>query len=1147
MAAGAGAGDRASGTTDDYLEVSSLEMDRIDEALQDADGTTEMVVRFERAEVVSTASEEEAVGALKTHAAESQKEAIRWAKETDGVTVENEFWIANAILLEVDTAKVSPEEVARYTGAEAVHKNFELEITGGPSADSESADAAADESVRPTAENVTYGLDMINATEVWEQHGTKGGGAGVAILDTGVDADHPDLEIDPDNWQEFDDSGEPIESEPNDGNGHGTHVSGTVTGSDNPEGDVPVYGVAPEAELYHGKVLSDAGGGSFAQILAGMEWAVNDTDADIISMSLGATGYYSELIEPSENARDAGVVLVSSAGNSGQGTSGSPGNVYPNFASGAVDESGQVASFSSGEVIDTESAFPDAPEYWPDEFVVPNAAAPGVNVLSSVPGGGYDDTYSGTSMSAPHKAGAFALMIAASGGDADRDLLYDALEQTAWQPDGGEEPNTEYGHGIIDVAAATNMVALDSGINGTVTAADGTPIDDATVDVDGAGSTVTDDDGQYSLVAPAGEYTVTADAFGYEAESATVTVEEEETTVQNFDLADALDVELVNDQPEGVEGGDTVEVNVTAANVETVTVDLGGDYNPENATLYVDGEETEFGETVDFGGPISDDLTIAVETTEDTEGELALEHTFTGMGDEHTIATGPTMVFEEYVPVAVVDDAGSFGDDIAAVLEDELPALYDPVATTSDEAKDGYDVIVVQNLATGGAEEFIEATDGGDTGVVYLDQWGSDSNALPVHSDVTGEPASTYENDFVSPPVGYELTADHQIFAGVGEAGDTVDIHTGSFGDHTWFDGTDFDVLAETSAEGVAVGSGFAVDDGSATVFASSLGYSAFVGSGDYTDDADTILANAVEYLAEPRPSFQVEVTETNEPVIEGENLTVGATVENVGSENGTQNVTLADFDGDVVDSTALSLDEGEAANVSLSWETNTSDIGTGNVTVASEDDAVTRTVTVHEEPDGLLTFGDGDYMGIIDETVTVEINTTAEAVAGYETQVRFDPAVLQVEGVNGVDFDDPVSSIDNENGTLSIAAAQAGNESMPTLAEVEFAVVGDSDDAAKLIFDEENTFLNDAESELTIMTEDGTVTPNWLGDVNGDDDVNTLDATLTQQYIVGDEPTGAFNAELADMDRDGEVNAGDVILILEEIVEAHGPNAIEA
>ena len=423
-----------------------------DTLLEEAeDGPVTAVVRLDRADRTTVLGEDDVTAQLQSHAEQAQQPVLSFASEHDSVEVQNQLWLANAVLVETDADGLAG--LAELPGVDRIHPNFELTVPDQPDTGE----------VEPDQDELTYGLEMINAPDVWDEFDTQGEGASVAVLDTGVDDSHPDLpELTDDQWAEWDDDGNPVDTDPNDGDGHGTHVSGTVVGSDDPDGDVPGFGVAPEATLYHGKVLSDTGGGTFTQVIAGMEWAVDDTDADIVSMSLGAPGFVDDMVEPSENARDAGVVLVASAGNSGAGSTGSPGNVFSNFASGAVDEDGDVASFSSGELIDTDSAWGGAaPDDWPEEYVVPNAAAPGVGVLSAVPGGGYDGTFSGTSMSAPHKAGTFALMVSFAP-ESEREELIEAMETTAEKPDDWDEPDDEpdirYGHGIIDAHAAVSEV-----------------------------------------------------------------------------------------------------------------------------------------------------------------------------------------------------------------------------------------------------------------------------------------------------------------------------------------------------------------------------------------------------------------------------------------------------------------------------------------------------------------------------------------------------------------------------------------------------------------------------------------------------------------------------------------------------------------
>jgi subtilisin family serine protease len=206
---------------------------------------------------------------------------------------------------------------------------------------------------------------------------------------------------------------------------------------------------------------------------------------------------------------------------------------------------------------------------------VPDIAAPGVNVLSSVPGGGYDDTFSGTSMSSPHQAGAVVLMLAAAGGDVPRETLVGALEDTASKPDNwdvpDDEPDTRYGLGVIDVAAAMALVALDTGVEG------------ATVEV--GGSTV--ETGAFSRPLEPDDYDLTVSGFGIQETTVTVTVEDGDSFTDIGVVAVALSVGT--DQPTSIEGGSDVPVTIEAANVDTLTVAATGDYDTAIADLFVDG------------------------------------------------------------------------------------------------------------------------------------------------------------------------------------------------------------------------------------------------------------------------------------------------------------------------------------------------------------------------------------------------------------------------------------------------------------------------------------------------------------------------------------------------------------------------------
>ncbi|MDY6917316.1 MAG: S8 family serine peptidase [Chloroflexota bacterium] len=373
---------------------------------------------------LSVAYKENVVPILKQHASRTQAPVLDFLTENEG-NVLNSFWLNNSILVEVPLDIL--DDIARLPGVEDIFENFEVTV---------SETAASD--VGLSSSDVTWGLDRIDAPEVWSM-GVTGAGVKVAVLDTGVDVSHPDLSgrmwtddpsdaTYPGGWIEFSGSGSIVnDSTPYDSHFHGTHTSGTVLGG-NCSGTA--IGVAPDATLMHALILPN-GSGSFAQVLAGMEWAINPVDqygnpagepADVVSMSFGSVGYYDQMIEPIQNMVAAGVVPVASTGNEGEGTSGGPGNVYECFGIGATESTDYVASFSSGEVVDWPASF-----YEP--YVKPDFSAPGSSVLSSVPDGGYE-YHSGTSMAAPHVAGVVALMLEGNSGLEVGDV-YEALRTTA--------------------------------------------------------------------------------------------------------------------------------------------------------------------------------------------------------------------------------------------------------------------------------------------------------------------------------------------------------------------------------------------------------------------------------------------------------------------------------------------------------------------------------------------------------------------------------------------------------------------------------------------------------------------------------------------------------------------------------------------
>lgn len=853
---------------------------------ENASGTVEVVVRLGDASLSGATTDVASVQSLKSHAEATQSAVLKYADATDGVETLQTFWMTNAVLLEVDRAEAGQSAFTDLAGmqqVERVHRNFEVSV---PEPTSPLSQRVAGHEGK-NGYNVTYGLNQTNATDVWEEYDTKGSGVKVAVLDTGVSVDHPDIDLfttDPSDptypggWAEFDHHGEPIEgSKPHADGYHGTHTSGTVSGG-NASGTW--IGVAPNVSLMHGQVIP-GGRGSFAQIIGGMQWAVEE-DADVISMSLGTSGKFASFIEPVRNAEAAGSIVVASSGNSGPGTSGTPGNVFDAFAVGASGPNRTIAGFSSGELIDTSEDWGLlAPDHWPDEYAVPDIAAPGVNVTSAVPSGTFDDpdalwgSASGTSMAAPHVAGGIALMLAAADSDVAVQRIKTAFTESAHAPEDADP--TRYGDGIMDIETATDLMAADSGVTGQIIDTTGDPIEDATVQFTTGISVQTDANGEFTLHRDAGTYTVMASAFGHANNSTTVTVTDGNFTSVTLSLPDRLDTRITSPQPDEMQAGGTVAVTIDVANLETLTVAQSGDYPTENATLYVNGRMQTFGEAVAFDD-YTGEVAVAVATPTGTMGNLSLTHTVQGAGDETTIETGPTGVYAEPVPVAVVDTAAN--EEVTYLdqrLETAMPARYEPEfvpisALKSDDGSvdegtlDSYEAFVVQNISDDEAfvSEFVNATKSARIGTVWLDNYGTMSDAIAQRSRVVGDPAATGIDAAIgrSLDVRYRVGADHEIFQGVAAPGEEVTLYTaptvrGRYlpysGFHSYF--TEYSGLDATTVASISAPNGreaewnpgLATDRFTSTVLAASLGRSVrYAPDKEFTRDANSVLVNSV-------------------------------------------------------------------------------------------------------------------------------------------------------------------------------------------------------------------------------------------------------------------------------------------------------------
>jgi subtilisin family serine protease len=367
------------------------------------------------------------------------------------------------------------------------------------------------------AAGVQWNVARIGADHVWQSLGLSGEGIVVASIDTGVDWEHPLLKpryrgydgkplVEHDgNWFCATDEGYGY---PGDGHGHGTHTTGTMVGGDG-------IGVAPGAQWIAAKVFDNQGRAYDSWIHAGLEWALAPGGdpalaPDVVNCSWGdPSGTNTRFLADVQALRAAGIVPVFSAGNYGplEGTITAPGSFRESIAVGATDSDDRVARFSSR-----------GPSPW--EETKPDLSAPGVGILSSLPGGGLGQM-SGTSMAAPHVA-ALAALLRQANPALSVDALETVLRDTA-RPLGAIQPNNDYGWGLIDAYAAAVIAGSYGYLSGQVAdAVSGAPLPGSLVQATGHGgahalSAVVDASGSYTLGLGADVYDVTFSAFGYEA------------------------------------------------------------------------------------------------------------------------------------------------------------------------------------------------------------------------------------------------------------------------------------------------------------------------------------------------------------------------------------------------------------------------------------------------------------------------------------------------------------------------------------------------------------------------------------------------------------------------------------------------------
>ena len=376
------------------------------------------------------------ITALKAKRDKTQK-AIKDLLKGKAIKVTS-LWIING--LAVTTTKAVIMDLASQPGIESIRLDGVIFQSDAVSAYSGTFTGAPE-----------WNLEAIGAPALWEM-GHTGAGRVVAIMDTGVDANHDDLAP---RWRGgsnswYDPNGE--HAAPYDADGHGTRVMGVLVGGD---ATGTAIGVAPEAQWIAVKMFNDAGAAAYSVIHLGFQWLLdpdgnpqtNDTP-DVINNSWGSSQQvntcFTEFQPDVQVLKAAEVAVVFAAGNSGPhaSTSDSPANYAESFAVGAADDTLAIAS--------TSSRGPSACDGTP----YPEVAAPGVGIKTddTTFGGTFPTEYtvvSGTSVAAPHVSGAMALLLDAFPWAGVSDLEA-ALKEGAVDL-GASGPDNDSGYGLIDL------------------------------------------------------------------------------------------------------------------------------------------------------------------------------------------------------------------------------------------------------------------------------------------------------------------------------------------------------------------------------------------------------------------------------------------------------------------------------------------------------------------------------------------------------------------------------------------------------------------------------------------------------------------------------------------------------------------------
>jgi hypothetical protein len=491
--------------------------------------------------------------------AETTQRELRSYLDAQGVEY-RPFYVANTIAV-FDGSENLLMDIAARPDVDRIVPNRQFQLDE-PMIDREAPAGTA--AVEPN-------ISFIRAPDVWAM-GITGQGTVMAGGDTGMQWDHPALinhyrgwdGVNADHNYNWWDATGTYPNVPGDGHGHGTHISGTMVGDD---GGTNQIGVAPGAQVIHCKNMTNTGSGSDLTFTTCFEFVLAPWDLsgqnpmpslapDAMNNSWGyfggGQGQFAAIIQ---NLHAAGILVEVSAGNEGSscGTLRSPGDYDFVLTTGSV---GHAVGTLPGTLTGFSSRGPSS--LYPNAYI-PTIMAPGENIRSSIPGGGYQGGWSGTSMSGPHATALVGLMWSANPGltgmvEETMQIIIDTavpLTGVSGSNCGGDYttgPNNDWGFGTIDALAAVQAAMLFGGtgtLDGTVTDATTTnPLEGveivASLTPTMTWTAHTNADGFYSRSVFSGTYTVTASLFAYLPQTVTdVQVTEDMTTTLDFQLQPA--------------------------------------------------------------------------------------------------------------------------------------------------------------------------------------------------------------------------------------------------------------------------------------------------------------------------------------------------------------------------------------------------------------------------------------------------------------------------------------------------------------------------------------------------------------------------------------------------------------------------------